>query len=319
MQVRKVTGINPEKRTFVPSKKLVLSRRFIGIEIEAENVASSKNIPDLWTAKSDGSLRNGGVELVSDVVCGADILTALDSAEKWLTAANATFSDRCSVHIHLDVRHLDVEELVYFLAMYAIFEKFFFMQSGDETREFNNHCRPVCSSIHLGYLLQGLLSSNTAQIKRSFGGWPKYSAFNLHPVVDQGSIEIRHHVGTGSKEEIIRWINLIFSLAHYCHKNYQTRGLQSEIDRVCPEGEVLFKEIFPAYKEHWSPRLLESMVEGARYIQTPLNTVDSERRVRALSELTKAEARPVDGNVDALIRAIDRERRRLIGEANDRR
>jgi len=276
VKLSKVNQINPDKRTFTPSKELILSRRDVGIEIEAENFSARVDSPTYWKLVEDGSLRNSGIELVSDVIRGKDIISALDTAQEFCKKNKLMFSDRCSVHIHLDVRHLDTTELIFLVCMYTLFEKFLFLQCGDPDREYNNHCRPIQSSAALHDIIRALFSSEHTIVHRGLNAWPKYSAFNLKPIITQGSIEFRHHVGTANKEEILRWINIIFSLALYVRTN-KDNNLQEEIDKVCLDGQGLFNAVFPKHKEEFTDEVLTGMFEGARYIQVPLNTLPDKR------------------------------------------
>ena len=134
MKLSKVNNINPDKRTYNPNDLLILNRRDIGIEIELEGWRGNDTSPPYWTLVNDGSLRNG-VELVSSVIRGDDVIKALDEAQKFCVRNGAIFSDRCSVHIHLDVRHLDTQELLRIVSTYIIFEKFFFDECGNPDRE----------------------------------------------------------------------------------------------------------------------------------------------------------------------------------------
>ena len=283
MKLSKVNKINPDKRTFTPSDKLLLNRRDVGIEIECEGYERGVEAPQHWTLVEDGSLRQGGIELVSSILRGEDILNALDTAVAFCSKNKLKFSDRCSVHVHLDVRHLDTDELLLLVAMYTIFEKFFFMKCGDSDREFNNHCRPIQASTQLYTSVRELFSSNPSAVAGALDQWPKYSAFNLKPVLTQGSIEFRHHVGTADKSTILRWINLIFSLASYARKNKAT-DLQSEIDKVCSDGRGLFRAVFPKYSDEFSSEIQQNMLEGARYIQVPINTRAEEMTVQEVGE-----------------------------------
>jgi len=83
----------------------------VGIEIEVEN-AGAQAIRG-WRVERDGSLRNDGIEYKTNY--GTRIYQTWESLSKLQTtfaAARAIdnsfylFSERCSVHVHLDVRNL---------------------------------------------------------------------------------------------------------------------------------------------------------------------------------------------------------------------
>ena len=79
------------------------------------------------------------------------------------------------------------------------------------------------------------------------------------------------------------WINLIFALAAYCRKKSGT-SLQAEVDKVCTDGEALFNEVFPRYKGKFTEELHSSMIEGARYVQVPINTRGEDPVKKEVSE-----------------------------------
>lgn len=301
MQLEEITNLPPDKRTFSSSPLLLLNRRNIGIEIELENYDGSLERLPLWSLVSDGSLRNGGIELVSEILRGEDIVVALGSAEKAAKKHNLVVSDRCSVHIHLDIRNTSREELVLLVVMYCIFEDVFFQEGGDITRRENNHCRPVCSSQDLARALGYFMSADSPnRANDALRGWNKYTALNLLPVSSQGSIEFRHHVGTYSSKEIIKWVNLIFSLASFA-KKYRDVPLQDCIDRVCGEPETLFNEALRPLRGTFSDEIHEGMFRNSRFIQVA-STYISIYRSTEVGEGTEEGVRPTFINWDNIRR-----------------
>ena len=297
MKLSTVTGIKPNPKKYTASSSLILNRRYVGVEIEAENIRDSSvfNSLNLWSVTGDGSLRNGGIELISDTMRGADVEDALLEAERALSKNGAEFSPRTSVHVHLDMRAASVKELQALVILYTIFEKFFFKMGGDESREYNNHCRAVTSIQAIQRTFAYMLMDDRQQIQYGINLWPKYMAFNVAPVATQGSVEFRHHVGTAQQTEIIQWINIIFSLARAARRNAE-QPLQELIDQVCAGPQDLFSRIFPRFRHLWEDDLIESMMEGARVIQYSLG----------LAELMMAEQRSQQDQLEDMVpRGLD--------------
>ncbi|MCK5020995.1 MAG: amidoligase family protein [Candidatus Peribacteraceae bacterium] len=269
-----VTGIHPDTRTHNPTRELVLPRCSIGVEVELENITNMSNATsnlDLWNLETDGSLRNNGMEFISKVVRGADIITALTQLEDTLKRRNPQYepSSRTSVHIHIDVRNYTVDKLLNLCVVYAIFERALFNYVGEE-RAYSNFCVPFYQSDGAVRTVS-LINSDSAHNISVGLSTPKYTALNLAPSRTQGSVEFRQHAGTANKVELLKWINILMSLKRYVN-NYNGTS-QDIIDSVCEKGVTFYKDVFrehlPVYNES---RLVKDMVAGARVAQEILYT-----------------------------------------------
>lgn len=184
----------------------------IGLEIELENCSESFYINRYWTTKSDGSLRNNGIEFVSQPLRTKQIPYAVEYLKEKLYAYNnPDFSERTSIHVHLNVRDFTIERLKVFLLLYCIFEKHFFNVAGTK-RENNIFCVPLYKTeqyISLEEFSDGLFN------------WSKYNALNLGCVLGNGvskkfgTVEFRHLYGTLDTSILYPWINSIVHLREY--------------------------------------------------------------------------------------------------------
>lgn len=203
------------------------SSAFIGIEVEVEGVKNRNGISILnptWRLLPDGSLRNYGLEFVSVPIRGESIYRSLVLLDNWLAKTNKiSFSERTSIHVHMNVRRLTLEQLFVLVLTYLISEKvlFKFIESSGFTRENNIFCTPVTDSkyyLHLDSLFQSWEQKNYSTWLASLRNfWRKYTAFNLLPLVAKGTIEFRHMGGTLDLPILMNWINLILSLKKYCY------------------------------------------------------------------------------------------------------
>lgn len=220
------------EKDWKPSIKIVDPSCWVGIEVEVENVPNQHHEPfTFWKKILDGSLRNDGYEYVSPPLRGKLIEAALKELEGHLQTCNPhhEFTDRTSVHIHMNVRHLSPEQLVMFLITYIALEPLFFKYTEkipNILREENNYCVPVNASkyhLHIPTTLGKFLATGHAEhIDYLVRGWRKYTAFNLRPVAEDvggrgplGTVEFRHMGGNCDVTYIIGWINMIQSLRKY--------------------------------------------------------------------------------------------------------
>jgi len=190
----------------------------VGIEIEVENITQQVIPLTYWDAKSDGSLRNNGIELVSVPLQIKQVQLALEHVFDVLNQNNKPdFSNRTSIHIHVNCRDLTQDQLYNFILLYAIFEKHFYNMVGNK-RLNSIFCVPVFRTNQLKHL-------NTVVYGLS-PDWHKYCGLNLLPLYQNsvtqgyGTIEFRHLHGTSDQQEILEWINDILCLRKFaCEVN----------------------------------------------------------------------------------------------------
>lgn len=185
----------------------------VGIEIEVENITNPLHPLAYWDIKADGSLRNNGVELVSVPLQIKQVQLALEHVYNVLTEHNKPdFSNRTSVHIHVNCRDLTQNQIYNFILLYALFEKHFYSLAGNK-RMNSIFCVPLFRTNQLNVLDNVVygLSPN----------WHKYCGINLLPLYQNqvtqgyGTIEFRHLYGTSNQREILEWINDILCLRKY--------------------------------------------------------------------------------------------------------
>lgn len=214
----------------------------IGIEVEVENIKERPILLYYWKETEDGSLRNYGVEYTSIPLTGNQIPYALSYLKIKLEENNVpSFSQRTSIHIHLNVRNYSWERIKSLLTLYAIFEKHFFNLAGSK-REENIFCVPLYKCMQLT-----VINNLEAYVKE----WSKYSAINLGTIIGTeackcfGTIEFRHLYGTLDIPIILFWINSIIKL-HIASDIYNFNTLKETILTLNTTSEYiqLYKNIF---------------------------------------------------------------------------
>lgn len=237
----------------------------VGVEIELEGFGRHKmgQVDERWKVVKDGSLRNNGREFVfKEPMYGTDVVECLENLPHTFRELGVVpvISDRCSVHVHLDVRDLEYSQLLTLITTYLLCEPYFFAVGGEERRD-NIYSMPLASSDdylkRLGKALRGTGQEEGLMFRRHIDENVKYSAFNVAPVYTQGSVEFRHHRGTYHVRELIRWINMVLCIKRYTMRLGDTKITPDFIDEVVNGGyEGFIQQVFdgvdiPQYIDGW--------------------------------------------------------------------
>ncbi|MCA2570678.1 amidoligase family protein [Microcystis sp. M42BS1] len=255
--------------------KFGLYKTPIGIEVELENIVNALSIyPHLWTVTEDGSLRNAGLEFVSVPVLGKNIDYALAELREVLKGNNPQATHRCSTHVHVNVSDLDVSQLRYLVATYAIFEEFLF-SFVDPIRKHNPFCFPLTSTEYL--MLDDLPPPACL----------KYCALNLGHLGDYGTLEFRHMHGLRDFDQLEKWVQMIQKLVNRVklvnlselHEKIWTLNTTSDYASFC---ERIFYPINPFKTGH-----KEMMEDGVTWAKMFLHS--EEDVLKRIKQTPKAE------------------------------
>lgn len=215
----------------------------VGMEVEVENVSqSAPNDVDplfnlMWQVKEDGSLRNNGLEFVSFPLKGHCIPIAINKLHWLLTTFNKVdFSARTSVHFHINVRDLTVEQLFKVLLLYMVFEQnlyHYVFTATNVGRADNIFCVPIQQCI-VGTAASGIISRfERGQQREALGSllqhWKKYTGLNFLPVSSLGTIEFRQMSGTIRPTVLMEWVNILLCLKQFAKRSQSFADLKAEI------------------------------------------------------------------------------------------
>jgi hypothetical protein len=226
-------GTVPYREPSPTNNKKLLYSWPVGLEFEWERVYELPSTfqgrkANGWVRVRDGSLRDGGMEFRSETTNrGRGVLNKIEIMYGWGEQMNWSRSSRTSIHVHLDVRSLTVEELYATLVTYALVEPLLCHFAGKQ-REHSIFCIPwyraIRDAARLGsgwtqyqkllkekdpiYHARSILKMFDASAVRSC----KYSALHTEPIRRQGSIEFRHAPVFADKQACITWVNLITAL-----------------------------------------------------------------------------------------------------------
>lgn len=192
-----------------PTKMDRLNNILMGIEVECESVvpAHLHNTPAAWMHVRDGSLRNSGMEYVTrqgmrtgQAVDHMSKLFRLLNGDARLQVPPVSFSERCSVHVHVDCRALSTTNVVSLLMLYTLFEDNLFQLAG-EGRKHNVFCVPINQA--------WASATKYTNFTMFCNAWERYSALNIKSLGKYGTLEFRQMEGTHDLGRLLNWIGLI--------------------------------------------------------------------------------------------------------------
>lgn len=198
----------------------------IGVELEVENLPSPPRRLRYWETKSDGSLRNNGIEFVfRGPMGGQDAFNAITELDGVLYNSEVDLNIRCSTHVHIDARDMTVPELKRFILAYCYYELFLFRQSG-EYRVHSNFCTPMSKAEGMIDILSRFwYESDTSFLDYVSSNWDKYCSINLLPLRQFGSIEIRMSEAKSRRGQMLRLCNRFLAI-HGLAKNSNLEGAE---------------------------------------------------------------------------------------------
>lgn len=187
-----------------PSQGKRTSEQVFGIELEIERTNGTR-ATDAFMVKEDGSLRDAGLEFVSYPMRHDNLVFALHeffARNNHLNHEN--YSERTSVHIHANVQDMTLPQVGNLVLLYQTFEELLFKFVGAD-RAKNIFCVPLSECATSYRTAVDLQTDDHRVVSR----WSKYTAMNLLPVRDIGTVEFRHMHGTNDMVKLEAWINLL--------------------------------------------------------------------------------------------------------------
>lgn len=200
---------------------------FCGVEYEIEDIHSKGDAPARFHIEIDHSLRNNGLEFKARPRTFDLALNDFTFLHDTIKTGPNPFSERTSIHVHVNVSNLSLKETRELVLTYALLEPLFFKYVG-ETRQNSIFCVPLYYTT--------LPQLYNRDITKLHGSWHKYTAFNILPMGSNGhtaalgTVEFRHLYGTGDFSVFSKWLTILKELYTFIesHANYNTvQSLQS--------------------------------------------------------------------------------------------
>jgi hypothetical protein len=209
-----------------------------GLECEIEQIrAIPPSILDVWGRHEDGSLRENGMEFVSPPDTLDETLNKFKFLHTELKTGNNPFSERTSIHVHVNMQNLGEQEVKNIIFLYALYEEFFFMCTIPSRRE-NIHCVPLTETFLPQYY--------SLKIESLCNKWQKYTAMNTKPLSNLGTLEFRHMHGHNDVVKLQQWLTLLEKLV-------KLGATMPEMDRKWLTNDKIlemFLELFNHIPEH---------------------------------------------------------------------
>lgn len=274
---------------------------FMGIEIEAEgrHLLAPNMLPKNWKATKDGSLRGEAYEyLLAKPLSVTDLKASLVDFVKSSVenGVEYKFSNRTSVHVHLNAYTMSIAEIANLLCMYYMFEEVLLNFCGD-SRIDNRFCLSFKNAFYIQDIIEKYLSfTDIWHLNENLG---KYSALNLAAIQSHGSIEFRAMRGTVDIDVLFPWIDVIQNLYKLSSEfNNPLAILNTPLDQL---AETIFGEHSKKFLTNgWKDKVQYTLSIGAHLfnILQKKYTADIERdkKVPAKEDRIKKAKKAVDMN-----------------------
>jgi len=216
MLVGRIVNKLPVQQLRQHDDSLVDSDTLLGVEVEVENCPKTSNTKDpeglYWAAKEDHSLRNNGMEFVfAEPLFGADVVRALHYICNKATNNKWAISERTGIHVHVDVRNMELEKFQNMCILYALTEHLIYEWIGDR-RDRNIHCLPWYAADADLERICMLFNSEQPLALEAVRNLNRYAGLNLNSLASFGTAEFRQLKTTFDVKRILTWINILLSL-----------------------------------------------------------------------------------------------------------
>lgn len=207
----------------------------LGIEVEQEYEGDgarhsvTRNTPALnnaeWRVTRDGSLRNYGVEFVSNILYPYQVRSSLQTLLPVLD--RGTYSWRSGIHVHVECADMSAEQLRSMAQLYAVMEPLIFAWEGTNRQE-SRFCVPWYTAPRGVHEMFTAINSNDADlISMSLNSFGKYTSLNMIPLTRQGTVEFRHMQTTGDLDKIIEYVNMCLGIVSAGKQNLDALSVLS--------------------------------------------------------------------------------------------
>lgn len=224
----------------------ILNGPVLGVEVEVEGTRLPMLLPGFNIVK-EGSLRKVGDEEGKEYVFQgpAPMDVALDKLARLRHAlykkdprTYVQFSNRTSVHVHVNVTDLKVEEWFTFLFLWVLYEEALIHFCGDE-RKGNLFCLSSRDAEGLLFTLEEF--TETGQFHH-INDEVRYCAVNTAATPKYGSVEFRTMRGTMDENVLTPWLATLVSLRDKAQEIGCPKKL---IDIVLQDAHAFTASLFP--------------------------------------------------------------------------
>jgi len=226
-----------------PEYKMINPDLIVGLELEIEGWEHEEPQHRGFSFTSDGSLRGPSIEAITKPTRSKFVPQLLEGFFGHFEVSKKNYSERCSVHVHVNCQDLTKQQLRNVCMIYQAVERVLFSWIG-EVREQNIFCIPWYQCNISSRFVYKFLSNTDETVRR----WQKYTALNLLPLREQGTIEFRHLEGTCDLHRITTWLNFIGAIFRCaCSLTYkELRATIADMNSVSNYGAFI-EQVFDEY------------------------------------------------------------------------
>lgn len=209
----------------------------VGIEIECEGESLHFDMDEYWDIHEDGSLRGESAEYVlSGPIHRTEVVPALRYLDDKFLDNGSEFSDtyRTSVHVHLNVQHRTMTQVVNQICLYTIFEDLLVEFCGKD-RIGNLFCLRISDAENVIDAIRRAITRNDWYALTH--DTHRYSAINVTALGKYGSLEFRSFRGTTDIELINTWVNILLDI-------YDSAKMYANPQEICSELSILGPKAF---------------------------------------------------------------------------
>lgn len=182
----------------------------------------AEELPEDIGISEDGSLKDKGKEFQTPKLSGKKGEKLLKDLCISLVKNNFYVDKTCGLHIHLDTSDIagKIDEIKRVMLFYLFFEPVIYSYL-PFSRRTNRYCMPLAQFYHEDEILncdnvedlekvwyREQKPERIASRKREKYDNSRYAGVNIHSLLSNGHIEIRHHSGTIDYTKIKNWIDL---------------------------------------------------------------------------------------------------------------
>lgn len=254
------------------------------VEVALESYGHSRST--FWRVITDASVNNGG-EVVSPVLQGAGGFEQLRRVTRAMSRAGATVNGSTGLHVHHDVRDLDLDDLKRFVFSYvksqdAIDE----LVSPSRRRGRNTYC--------LRWADHDLDSFMEASQHHVSSRDTRYYTVNPCSYETYGTVEVRQHQGTLSFPKIYAWV--LFGQSMIQH------SLEHDEPLIAGDAEHLLRTLSPYLSPYMVSRGVDAGWAAWKVDAYLLDRANTFRELIATAESRVAEiAAETDNRTDGSI------------------
>lgn len=238
---------------------LVETKGDVGLEIEVEGDGLVEVRDAIWRSEPDGSLRGHYPDTACEYILKKPIPidkveAAVRGLNKHLAESKPNFSFRTSVHVHVNVQQLDIDQIMNMIYTYLLIEEPLINFCG-KVRKGNQFALRL---VDAEGLIGGLANIFTNGRIAFEGDHYRYASLNIEALTKYGSLEFRGMRGTLDNKVITAWANTLINIREYAKAMESPMDVYEDYVKLGPRG--FFDKVVGKYAEVYEyPRLTQEI------------------------------------------------------------